>query len=510
MSNPIARKLYVRIWLAVAGSVLLLSLVLAWAWHQAERERDRLRPLPREVVVRNDAGERIGTAVALLRRGPGRGTGFAVTLDDGEVLNLELASPRPSVDGEPVGPPRWRLLAWFRPPYGFIWMVTLAGLAVMVGVFPIARRLTQRLEALQRGVQRWGEGRLDERVPVAGADEVADLARHFNASAARIEELMHNQAALLQSQKSLLANASHELRSPLARIRMAVELMPPRSAAAPAALPPEGALATLGRPGGGSEMPPHSAAAPAALPPEGALAALGRPGGGSEMPPHSAAAPAALPPEGALAALGRPCGGSEMPPRSAAAPAALPPESEARAEIQRNIAELDQLIDEILLASRLDAPQSELGTMEVLDLVGLVAEEAARIDADLTLAPGLPQVQVRGVSKLLRRAVRNLLENAARHGRRVGQPLAVGVALSVQGGQAVLQVDDRGPGVPVDLRERIFEPFYRLPGASEREGGVGLGLALVRSIAQRHGGSVACGEHPGGGARFSLRLPLAP
>jgi len=443
MSNPIARKLYVRIWLAVAGSVLLLSLVLAWAWHQAERERerdrDRLRPLPREVVVRNDAGERIGTAVALLRRGPGRGTEFAVTLDDGEVLSLELAPLRPRADGERGGPPRWRLLAWFRPPYGFIWLVTLAGLAVMVGVFPIARRLTQRLEALQRGVQRWGEGRLGERVPVAGADEVADLARHFNAAAGRIEELMQNQAALMQSQKSLLANASHELRSPLARIRMAVELMPPRSAAAPAALPPEGALAALGRPGGG---------------------------------------------EGRDA------------------------QAEARAEIQRNITELDQLIDEILLASRLEAPQSELGTMEVLDLVGLVAEEAARVDAELTLDPGLPQVQVRGVSKLLRRAVRNLLENAARHGRRAGQPLAVGVALSVQGGQAVLQVDDRGPGVPVDLRERIFEPFYRLPGASEREGGVGLGLALVRSIAQRHGGSVVCGEHPGGGARFSLRLPL--
>ena len=270
MSNPIARKLYVRIWLAVAGSVLLLSLVLAWAWHQAERERerdrDRLRPLPREVVVRNDAGERIGTAVALLRRGPGRGTEFAVTLDDGEVLSLELAPLRPRADGERGGPPRWRLLAWFRPPYGFIWLVTLAGLAVMVGVFPIARRLTQRLEALQRGVQRWGEGRLGERVPVAGADEVADLARHFNAAAGRIEELMQNQAALLQSQKSLLANASHELRSPLARIRMAVELMPPRSAAAPAALPPEGAAAALGRPGVGWTSPPRSAAAPAALP----------------------------------------------------------------------------------------------------------------------------------------------------------------------------------------------------------------------------------------------------
>ena len=434
MSNPIARKLYVRIWLAVAGSVLLLSLVLAWAWHQAERERerdrDRLRPLPREVVVRNDAGERIGTAVALLRRGPGRGTEFAVTLDDGEVLSLELAPLRPRADGERGGPPRWRLLAWFRPPYGFIWLVTLAGLAVMVGVFPIARRLTQRLEALQRGVQRWGEGRLGERVPVAGADEVADLARHFNAAAGRIEELMQNQAALLQSQKSLLANASHELRSPLARIRMAVELMPPRSAAAPGA------------------------------------AALGSEGRDAQ--------------------------------------------AEARAEIQRNITELDQLIDEILLASRLEAPQSELGTMEVLDLVGLVAEEAARVDAELTLDPGLPQVQVRGVSKLLRRAVRNLLENAARHGRRAGQPLAVGVALSVQGGQAVLQVDDRGPGVPVDLRERIFEPFYRLPGASEREGGVGLGLALVRQIAVRHGGSVACDNREGGGARFTLRLPKSP
>ena len=451
MSNPIARKLYVRIWLAVAGSVLLLSLVLAWAWHQAERERDRLRPLPREVVVRNDAGERIGTAVALLRRGPGRGTGFAVTLDDGEVLNLELASPRPSVDGEPVGPPRWRLLAWFRPPYGFIWMVTLAGLAVMVGVFPIARRLTQRLEALQRGVQRWGEGRLDERVPVAGADEVADLARHFNASAARIEELMHNQAALLQSQKSLLANASHELRSPLARIRMAVELMPPRSAAAPAALPPEGALATLGRPGGGSEMPP----------------------------------------------------------RSAAAPAALPPESEARAEIQRNIAELDQLIDEILLASRLDAREADMGTLEAIDLVGLAAEECARVGAELDIAPDAVALEARGVAKLLRRAVRNLLENARRYSQGA---IELQLAREGQGpdARAVLRVCDHGPGVPPAQRERIFEPFYRLPGASEREGGVGLGLALVRSIAQRHGGSVRClGRSDGApGACFELRLPL--
>ena len=80
--------------------------------------------------------------------------------------------------------------------------------------------------------------------------------------------------------------------------------------------------------------------------------------------------------------------------------------------------------------------------------------------------------------------------------------------LQIDGGQAVLHVDDRGPGVPPEQRERIFEPFYRLPGASEREGGVGLGLALVRSIAQRHGGSVTCDNRVGGGARFTLRLAL--
>jgi signal transduction histidine kinase len=71
-----------------------------------------------------------------------------------------------------------------------------------------------------------------------------------------------------------------------------------------------------------------------------------------------------------------------------------------------------------------------------------------------------------------------------------------------------LEVCDRGPGVPNELSERIFEPFYRLPGASEREGGVGLGLALVKSITLRHGGTVNCRNRPDGGACFEVRLPL--
>jgi signal transduction histidine kinase len=75
--------------------------------------------------------------------------------------------------------------------------------------------------------------------------------------------------------------------------------------------------------------------------------------------------------------------------------------------------------------------------------------------------------------------------------------------------QAVLRVCDRGPGVPEAQRERIFAPFYRLPGASEHAGGVGLGLALVKSIVERHGGTVRCEDNPGGGACFVVRLPLA-
>ena len=70
-----------------------------------------------------------------------------------------------------------------------------------------------------------------------------------------------------------------------------------------------------------------------------------------------------------------------------------------------------------------------------------------------------------------------------------------------------VQVCDRGPGVPAAMRERIFEPFFRLPGHAEQAGGVGLGLALVKQIAERHGGSVRCEARDGGGSCFVIKLP---
>lgn len=382
--------LYLRLWLAVVVAVALLTIVFGWLWRQSVEQSPE-----REVIIRSEDGDILGQTRVRPVRVPGQGIEFPVEMKDGSTVVVQLP-PRPRRPGE--GPPG---RSWARGPTGLLWMLGIVALAVAVGTFPIMRRLTQRLEELRRGVERWGEGELSARVKEDGSDEVAFLARRFNHAAERVETLM-------KSHKSLLANASHELRSPLARIRMGLELMAPEGTAG------------------------------------------------------------------------------------------------ARAEISRNIAELDQLIDEILLASRLDARESDMGTVEPVDLTGLAAEECARAGAELDAggegAGG--DVVVQGVAKLLRRAIRNLLENARRYSSG-----PVDVQVLREGGLVTLRVCDRGPGVPAELRERIFEPFYRLPGASEREGGVGLGLALVRSIAQRHHGSVHCEDREGGGACFVLRLP---
>jgi len=151
-----------------------------------------------------------------------------------------------------------------------------------------------------------------------------------------------------------------------------------------------------------------------------------------------------------------------------------------RAELERDIAELDALIEEILLASRLDSMQ-EHPALEQVDLLGLAAEECARYEeAELDGEP----VSVLGDPRLLRRMIRNLLQNARQHGT---PPIEIRVR-NVEG-NAEIRVCDHGTGVPEAERERVFEPFYRRAGASV---GAGLGLALVRQIARRHRGDAAC------------------
>jgi two-component system, OmpR family, sensor kinase len=415
MGSLFGSRLYVRIWLAVVSAVTVLTLVVGWLWQQAlEQDRaERDARVMRTVVVRDGARDVVGEAPARAVRIPGEGWEFEVLMKDGRTLYVLI--PR---SNQAQNNPGRRAPEWLQTPTGFAWLLGLVALAVALGAYPIVRRLTKRLEILQKGVERWGAGDLSTRLPVQGQDEVAFLASRFNAAAERVQ-------TLLQSHKSLLANASHELRSPLARIRMGLEL-------------------------------------------------LGR---GSDNPTQ-------------------------------------------RAEIARSIDELDQLIDEILLASRLDlrdaSDASALGPKEEVDLVGLAAEECARTGADLDMAPGASSALVQGHARLLRRVLRNLLENARRYGKPVAMDhsdepevrLCIAAPDPARPGRVVLWVEDRGPGVPAAQRERIFEPFYRLPGASEREGGVGLGLALVKTIVERHGGEVRCEDRPGGGARFVVELPV--
>ena len=417
MSTLFVSRLYVRIWLAVVAAVTVLTLVVGWLWQQAldEDRAEREARVTRTIIVRDGARDIIGQAPARAVSLPGEGWEFEVLMKDGQTLYVLL--PRRSAG---TNNPGRRAPEWLQTPTGFAWLLGLVALAVALGAYPIVRRLTKRLEALQKGVERWGDGDLSTRLPMQGQDEVAFLATRFNAAAERVQ-------TLLQSHKALLANASHELRSPLARIRMGLELLGHDSASAA-----------------------------------------------------------------------------------------------QRSEIARSIDELDQLIDEILLASRLDLRDardaSALGPTEEVDLVGLAAEECARTGADLDIAPGASPVLVQGQARLLRRVLRNLLENARRYGKPSSASDDAQVRLSIlaptsphRGSgekRAVLWVEDRGPGVPPDQRERIFEPFYRLPGASEREGGVGLGLSLVKTIVERHGGTVRCEDRFGGGARFVVELPI--
>lgn len=317
-------------------------------WETIASTASAYRPFPRKWRERHH------------RRGPA----WRLRLSGGRVLVIDL---RPKGVRHPI----WGLVLF------------LGGTALAVGLvsYPVVRRLTRRLERLQEGVERMGEGDLTARVDIAGKDEVARLARSFNAAAGRIE-------ALLGSHRLLLANASHELRTPLTRIRMGLEMI--------------------------------------------------------ERDP-----------------------------------------SEARkTALRQDIEELDALIEEVLLMSRLDAGV-EVDRSQRVDLLGIAAEEAARYP-DCTVsgtAPDLP-----GDPRLLQRMIRNLLDNAHKHGKP-----PVTVEIGTDGGRICLTVSDHGAGIPPQDREKVFDPFYR---GRDRQNiaGYGLGLPLIRQIAMAHNGSVKIAE----------------
>jgi signal transduction histidine kinase len=433
--KAISTKLYFRIWLAMVLSIATVTFLFGWV------NRVTHQPMPKEITIRNSEGSII--AHGFVQPNSNNVNEYSHT-EDSDATSQHSSDTRlnPPTSGQ-YGPGSEFMLQttdgswlhvhlphsgsrniWNRKRYGWLWLMLIVGASVSLATYPVFRKLTRRLEDLKQSVALWGEGHLSTRVKVKGDDEIAYLAKQFNQSADQIQTLVN-------SHKSLLAYASHELKTPLTRIRMALELM----------------------------------------------------GESSPQP--------------------------------------------LKEEVTRSISELDQLIDEILTASRLDAPQAELGHIELIDLTGLASEECAHTSTELDLGSVPQSYYALGNLVLLRRALRNLLDNAQKHAstsalaRSDEKPIVQMSLTSVNNNPLIrIAVLDRGPGVRLDEQEKIFEPFYRsqltqsLGGAIQdqassttRSSGAGLGLSLVRTICQRHGGSVHYENRPGGGSCFVILLP---
>ena len=318
----------------------------------------------------------------------------------------------------------------WRPGLG----VALVLLIVALAAAPLARRISQPVERLTEAARRLGGGDLGYRVALddrvhAGdrrrrrgrrrLDELDDLTRAFNDMAERVEHLV-------RGQRELLANVSHELRSPLARIRVALALLP----------------------------------------------------------------------------------------RDA--------DNEARLrDLENDLGELERLIEDVLTTARLDAtglpPQPV--SIDVAGLLLELAEQAGRDPLTAGKAVGVtpgPAPDLTADRALVKRALWNLIENAAKYG---APPITL--AATGDGHHVRLSVTDQGDGIAPAERERVLAPFYRLDRARTPRGdgepphGFGLGLTLARRIAEVHGGRIAIGpasvqDGREQGCRVTLVLPGRP
>lgn len=315
-------------------------------------------------------------------------------------MTLLLAAPRTDLDGDELFLARAMTMAF----------VLAVGWSVALATW-FMRRLTREYDAVAEAVRRVADGDLEARVATAGAGTI--FTRNVDEVLVRLQTVVH-------AQRRFIANAAHELRSPLTALygEVTLVLRKERSAAE-----------------------------------------------------HRAAL------EEVLDATGR----------------------------------LNALADELLTLARLGAGTGAPRELVALAPLARTAAEECAMQGEargVTVQATLAEVRVQGRASELERVLRNLLDNALAH-----SPAGTTIALEVAeaGHEVRIAVSDEGPGVPQEDRERIFEPFFR--GSHERaagQGGVGLGLAIVREIVHAHGGTIALAERPDGdGARFEVRLPRA-
>lgn len=305
---------------------------------------------------------------------------------DGHFLHFEFSKAR-------LAPQPARALAW----------IVLTGvLATLLLAYSLARRVTASVSLMAEAARRIGQGGRTLSLPETGEAELAELARVFNATARQLEARRENQS-------TLLAGVSHDLRSPLARMKMAA-----------------GLLAEI-------------------------------------------------------------CA------------------SPLLARMERDISEMDALLEAQLSLARAQEPE----TPTMTDLRALLEEALDSAEAQapgrLRLRPCLSVRNARLAPSALKRCTINLLDNALRY----GGPGRIELAARRFGNAIFVGVRDRGPGIPPEMREIVFRPFRRLESSRSRKtGGCGLGLAIVRQLAESQGWRVALKSRAGGGLSVWLAIPI--
>jgi signal transduction histidine kinase len=179
----------------------------------------------------------------------------------------------------------------------------------------------------------------------------------------------------------------------------------------------------------------------------------------------------------------------------------------AAATLRDDVARMGRLVGQLLSVAQLEAlavAPDEVADLQALarDVAESLAPLAVQQGKEIAVVGADTPILVHGNGESLRQAIRNLAENAVQH-----TPQGTGVEIEVTAAPAI-RVSDRGPGVPPALRERVTQRFWRADRSTGD--GAGLGLAIVKRIADAHGGQLEIDDAPGGGARFTLRLPPQP
>jgi two-component system OmpR family sensor kinase len=195
--------------------------------------------------------------------------------------------------------------------------------------------------------------------------------------------------------------------------------------------------------------------------------------------------------------------------------------AEAMNRIESEAIRMGELVESLLTLARLDeGNRSDTNQVDLIALARSTAKDASVAAGgrevaviDLLGIPVMPKAElfIEADSNKIRQVLTNLLANANRFSPDDAKiEVAVGVPLGSQSGIVQIEIRDRGEGIPVELREKVFERFFRADSSRNREtGGSGLGLAIVKAIVERHGGTIVADETPGGGATFKIELPIA-